>query len=157
MILTGKVNVWSTTGMKTLSLDKIKLHRENHEAHKQAEEQELLLSGRAQPNWHLTQHKQLNKHEAAIQNLMRACVHLCQHDISLNCFSPSCILLEGSGVTLLPAEVSGVSYRNDDAARCFTQNIAEYLHEELLEKVKASAVVGKLILRLRRHSLMQAV
>lgn len=132
--------------MKTFSLDKIKIHQKSL-AHKEAEQQELLVSSQAQPDLHLTQHKELNKHQIAIQNLMRACVFLCQQDISLNAFPSLCILLETSGVTLLPAETSGVSYRNKEAALCFTQHIASYLHEELLEKVKASPVVGKLTVK----------
>lgn len=133
--------------MAILSLDKIKLHKEKNEVHKQAEQQELILSCRAQPRWLTTQQKQLNKHELAIQNLMFACIHLCQQDNSMNSIEPLCVLLEKLGVELLPAEVSGVSYRNGKAALCFIQHIAAYLHKELIEKVKASPVCGMLMLR----------
>ncbi|CAF3475506.1 unnamed protein product, partial [Rotaria sp. Silwood2] len=74
--------------MRTCSLDKIKLHKEKNEVHKKAEQQELLLSCRAQPGWIATQQKQLNKHELAIQNLMLACIYLCQQDQSLNSIDP---------------------------------------------------------------------
>ncbi|CAF5019924.1 unnamed protein product, partial [Rotaria sp. Silwood1] len=93
----GKENVWCTTGMRTCSLDKIKLHKEKNEVHKQAEQQELLLSCRAQPGWIATQQKQLNKHELAIQNLMLACIYLCQQNQSLNSIDPLCNLLEKLG------------------------------------------------------------
>jgi hypothetical protein len=131
----GRENLWSTTGMKTFSLDKIKLHKEKSEVHKQAEQQELLLSCRAQPGWIVTQQKQLNKHELAIQNLMFTCIYLCQQDQSLNSIDPLCGLLEKLGVELLPAEVSGVNYRNNKAALCFIQHISSYLHEELVQKI----------------------
>jgi hypothetical protein len=132
--------------MKTLSLDKIKLHKEKSEAHKQAEEQELLRTCGAQPGWVVTQQKQLNKHELAIQNLMLACIYLCQQDQSLNSIDPLCDLLEKLGVELLPAEVSGVTYRNSKAALCFIQHIANFLHDELIEKVKQSTVCGMLMI-----------
>ena len=63
-------------------------------------------------------------------------------DQSLNSFGPLCSLLEKTGVKLLPAEISGVSYRNADAALCFLQNVSQYLHEELIEKVKKSSIVS---------------
>jgi hypothetical protein len=143
----GKENVWCTTGMTTFSLDKVKLHKDKSEVHRQAEEQELIVSCRTQPGWLLTQQREITKHEQAIQNLMMTCIYLCQQDNSLSSIEPLCILLEKLGVTLLPAEVSGVSYRNSKAAFCFIQHIASYLHEELIEKVKASPVCGMSMLK----------
>ena len=63
-------------------------------------------------------------------------------DQSLNSFGPLCSLLGKTGVKLLPAEISSVSYRNADAALCFLQNVSQYLHEELIEKIKKSSTVS---------------
>ncbi|CAF1457087.1 unnamed protein product [Adineta ricciae] len=49
-----KDNVWCTTGMTTLSYDKIEHHKNESIVHKEADKQELLLSSQAQPNWHIT-------------------------------------------------------------------------------------------------------
>ncbi|CAF4195506.1 unnamed protein product, partial [Rotaria magnacalcarata] len=138
----GKENVWFTTGMTTFSFDKIKHHKEKSEVHKQSEQMELNTSSHVQPNWMATQQQQLNKHEQSIQNLMIACIYLCQQDNSINMLEPLCVLLEKLGVELLPAETSCVSYRNNKAAFCFIQHIASCLHEELVEKIKASPVVA---------------
>ncbi|CAF3918967.1 unnamed protein product [Rotaria sp. Silwood1] len=138
----GKENVWFNSGMKTLSIDKIKQHKEKSEVHKQAEEQEILLSSRVQPNWHITREKEVGKHEQAIQHLMFACIYLCQEDHPLASIEPLCVLLEKLGVQLLPAQVSGVSYRNSHAAMGFIQHIANFLHEELVEKIQLSPVLG---------------
>ncbi|CAF2091660.1 unnamed protein product [Rotaria magnacalcarata] len=128
--------------MKTFSVDMVKRHKEQSEVHKQAEQQELTVSCGAQPDWTITQQRQLSKHEQAIHNLMMACIYICQQDLPLNSLQSLCILLEKLGITLLPAEVSGVSYRNNKAALGFIQHIASFLHEELLEKIKCSPVVG---------------
>ncbi|CAF1394728.1 unnamed protein product [Adineta ricciae] len=140
--LGGKENVWCTTGMKTLSLDKIKQHKENSEVHKQAEAQELLVPSRLQPDWHVTKQKEVEKHERAVQNLMLSCIYLIQIDSPLACIESLCNLLEKLEVQLLPAQTSGVSYRNNDAAIEFLNHIANYLHEELVEKIQSSPVVG---------------
>jgi len=76
---------------------------------------------------------------------MFSCIFLCQQDYSLNSLEPLCNLIEKLGVTLLPAEVPSVSYRNNKAALCFVQHIADVLHKELVEKIKLSPVVGKLM------------
>ena len=95
-----------------------------------------------QPTWHTTQSKELDKNERAIQNLMFSCIYICQEDLPLNNIQPVCVLLEKLDVSLLPAQVSGVSYRNNDAALNFIQHIASYLHEDIVEKVQASSVIG---------------
>ena len=146
-VFIGRENVWYTTGMRTFSLDKIKKHKDESLTHKQAEEVEPDLSSGAQPGWLITQQRQLNKYEISIQNLMMICVHLCKQDLSLNSFESLCILLEELGVELLPAQVSGVSYRNGKAALCFIEHISTFLHEELLEKIKKSPVYGMLMFR----------
>ena len=128
--------------MKTLSLDKIKQHKEKSEVHKQAEEQEILLSSRVQPNWNITREKKVGKHEQAIQHLMFACIYLCQEDHPLASIEPLCVLLEKLGVQLLPAQFSGVSYRNSRAAMEFIQHIANFLHEELISKIQTSPALG---------------
>ncbi|CAF4969970.1 unnamed protein product [Rotaria sp. Silwood1] len=46
------------------------------------------------------------------------------------------------GVQILPAQVSGISYRNSEAAMGFIQHISSYLHDELVEKIQSSPVVG---------------
>ncbi len=74
---------------------------------------------------------------------MFSCVYLCQNDQSLNSFSPLCDLLEKAGVKLLPAEISGVSYRNDNAALTFIQHIASVLDIDLVNKLKNSPTLGK--------------
>ena len=130
--------------MITFSLDKIKQHKEKSEVHKQAEQLELNISAGKQPDWHATQKRQINKHQQTIENLMLSCIFLCQQDYSLNSLQPLCNLMEKLGITLLPAEVASVSYRNNKAALCFVQHIADILHKELVEKIKISPVVGKL-------------
>ena len=57
-----------------------------------------------------------------------------------------CILTETLGVKSLPAEVNGVSYRNDKAALEFLHHVSCYLHEEVVEKVKRSPSIGKKII-----------
>ena len=121
--------MWFSSGTKILSQDKIKQHKEKSEVHKQAEEQEVLLSSRAQPNWQITREGEVGKHEQAIQHLMFACIYLCQEDYLLASIEPLCTLLEKLGVQLLPALVSGVSYRNNRAAIGFIQHIANFLHQ----------------------------
>lgn len=145
IVCLGKPNVWCTTGMTTFSLDKIKNHKEKSEVHKQAEQLELNVSIGKQPDWRQTQKRQINKHQQAIENLMLSCIFLCQEDYSLNSLESLCNLLEKLGVSLLPAEVASVHYRNNKAALCFVQHIANFLHEELIEKIKNSPVVGMLM------------
>jgi hypothetical protein len=133
--------------MTTFSLDKIKHHKENSGVHKQAEEEELIVSGGKQPDWLTTQKKVVSKHEQAIQNLILSCIYLCQQDHPLNDIEPLSALLEKVGVVSLPAETAGINYRNDTAARCFIQHIAACLHSELVEKIKKSPVIGMPILK----------
>ena len=102
--------------MTTISLDKIKLHKEKSEVHKQAEEQELTVSSKSQPDWNKTQQTQLSKQQECVHSLMFACVYLSQNDISLNNMDNLCALLEKLKVKMLPADTPGVSYRNDTAA-----------------------------------------
>jgi hypothetical protein len=143
--LVGLENVWCSTGYTTLKLDKIKQHRSS-EAHRQAEELEIQSISRSQPNWITTQVKERSKQREAMQNLILTAIHTRQMNHSLNSFNSLCSLLEKSGVKLLPAEVGGVSYRNADAALTFLQNVSQYLHEELIEKMKRSPVLGMQIL-----------
>jgi hypothetical protein len=77
-----------------------------------------------------------------MQNMMFTCVFMCQEDIPLNKIERLMSLLEKLKVGLLPADTSGVSYRNDSAALSFAQCIAQYLHPELVEKIKRSPVLG---------------
>ena len=100
------------------------------------------ISSQLQPNWPETQSKERSKEEQAIQHLMLASIHICQEYQSLNSLDPLCVLLEKLDVQILPSQLSGVNYRNNDAALFFLQHIASYLHEELVEKVKASPVIG---------------
>ena len=51
--------------------------------------------------------------------------------------------MEKIDVKLLPAEVDGISYRNDNAALIFLQHITSTLHEDLVNKLKESPVLGK--------------
>ncbi|CAF5012421.1 unnamed protein product, partial [Rotaria sp. Silwood1] len=137
----GKENTWATKGFNVLALDKIKEHRLN-EKHKEAEALELQRTSMNQPDWISTRTTVLSRQEESIKNLMYSCIYLCQNDHSLNSFTPLCDLLEKVGVKLLPAEVSGVSYRNDNAALIFLQHIASVLHEDLIRKLKNSPVLG---------------
>ncbi|CAF3876870.1 unnamed protein product [Rotaria sp. Silwood1] len=136
----GQENLWCTIGYKTLKIDKIKQHQQS-ETHKNAQALELQVSSKLQPGWVGTQSKQRSKHQEAIENLIISSIHICQTDQSLNTFSSLCSLLEKTGVKLLPSEVSGVSYRNADAALSFLENVSQYLHEELIEKIKKSSTV----------------
>ncbi|CAF3165477.1 unnamed protein product [Rotaria sp. Silwood2] len=140
--LNGKDNIWCTNGMTTFSLHQIKRHKEESGVHKQAEEEELTVTGGKQPDWITTQKKILSKHEQAIENLMLSCIYLCQQDHPLNDIEPLSALLEKVGIMSLPAETTGVNYRNDTAALCFIQHIAACLHSELVEKIKKSLVIG---------------
>ena len=145
VVYLGKPNVWCTTGMITFSLDKIKQHKEKSEVHKQTEQLELNISAGQQSDWHATQKRQINKHQQATENLMLSCIFLCQQDYSSNSLEPLCNLVQKLGVTLLPAEVASVSYRNNKAALCFVQHIEDIFHKELVEKIKIGPAVGKLM------------
>ncbi|CAM4903492.1 unnamed protein product [Rotaria socialis] len=137
----GKENTWATKGFNVLALDKIKEHRVN-EKHKEAEELELQRTSMNQPDWISTRTIILSRQEESIKNLMYSCIYLCQSDHPLNSFIPLCDLLEKTGVKLLPADVNGVSYRNDCAALSFLQHIASVLHQDLLQKLSKSPVLG---------------
>ncbi len=128
-------------------MDQIKRHKEENGVHKQAEQEELNITGGKQPDWITTQKKVVSKHEQAVQNLMFSCIYLCQQDQPLNDIEPLSALLEKVGVVLLPAESIGVNYRNDTAALSFIKHIAAYLHSELVEKIKKSPVIGMLALK----------
>ena len=123
-------------------LDKIKQHKEKSEVHRQAEDLELQISSRTQPNWIETRTKEVSRYKQAVQNLMFTCISICRQYQSLNSFESTCDLLEKLDVQLLPSTSSVVNYRNNDAALSFLQHIGGYLHEELVEKVKASPVIG---------------
>ena len=122
-------------------LDKIKQHKQN-EIHREAEEIEKATSSRAQPNWNETRSKEISKQQQAIQTLMYTCIFLCRRFLPLNILEELCSLFERIGVQNLPSATSAISYRNNDAALTFVQHISGYLHEELIEKIKASPVVG---------------
>ncbi|CAF1252982.1 unnamed protein product [Didymodactylos carnosus] len=138
----SKDNIWVTTGCSELSFDKIKKRKVN-EVHRQAEQQELDTTSNSQPNWNRTRTKEITKHQKSIQNLILASISLCQNDQSLNSYKSNCNLLEATGVQMLPSQVVGICYRNNDAALSFLQHTASVLHEELLEKKQASPVLGK--------------
>ncbi|CAF3346875.1 unnamed protein product [Rotaria sp. Silwood2] len=137
----GKENTWATKGFNVLALDKIKEHRLN-EKHKEAEALELQRTSMNQPDWISTRTTALSRQEESITNLIHSCIYLCQNDHSLNSFTPLCDLLEKVGVKLLPAEVSGISYRNDNAALIFLQHVASVLHKDLVHKLNKSPVLG---------------
>lgn len=139
----GTSNTWCTVGSKSFLLDKIKKHK-GSQVHEQAADAELEISSRAQPIWPETRAKEVSKQKQAIQNLMFSCIYLCHQYQSLNSLEPLCILFEKLDVQLIPSTLSVVNYRNNDAALGFLQHIGGYLHEELIEKVKASPVVGML-------------
>lgn len=144
----GKVNKWAISEYTVLSLDKIKEHAIKNERHIEAQQLELDCKMKIQPDWQTTQSNSVSKHQESIQNLMFTAICVCQQDHPLNSFEPWCNLQEKNGVTILPAEVSGVSYRNDNAALCFLQHIGHVLHEELLEKIKESPVIGSSLFNL---------
>ena len=121
---------------------KIKKHKYESAVHRQAEEIELAESSGTQPTWTQTRSKQISKQQQAVQNIMFACIHICQQDQSLNSLEPLCMLFEQLNIQMIPSASSMVNYRNNDAALCFLQHIGGYLHEELIEKVKASPVLG---------------
>jgi hypothetical protein len=138
----GKENTWATKGFSVLALDKIKEHHLS-DAHKKAEELEIQITSKNQTDWISTRTAVLSGQEESIHNLIYSSIYLCQNDHSLNSFTPLCNLLEKVGVKLLPAEVSGVSYRNDSAALTFLQHVASVLHDDLVKKLKESPVLGK--------------
>lgn len=138
----GKENTWATKGFNVLALDKIKEHRSN-EKHREAEQLEVQRTSMEQPGWLSTRAVIHSRQQESIMNLMLASVFLCQTDHSLNSFSHLCDLLEKTGTKLLPAEVSGVSYRNNTAALTFLQHVASVLHIDLVNKLKESPVLGK--------------
>ncbi|CAF1116382.1 unnamed protein product, partial [Rotaria magnacalcarata] len=137
----GQENQWCMSGYKTLKLDKVKQHQQN-DVHKDAQAKELEVTSKLQSKWIDAQTKARSKHREAIENLIIASIFTFQMNDALNSFSPLCSLMEKTGTKLLPAEVSGISYRNDDAALCFLQNVSQFLHEELIEKIKASSTVS---------------
>ena len=140
--IVGKENVWCTVGSKVFFFDKVKQHKQSSDVHRQAEEIELKISAGMQPTWIQTRTKEISKQEQAVQNLMFASIHICRQYQSLNSLEELCVLLEKLGVHLLPSEISGTNYRNNDAALSFLQHAACYLHEELIEKIKNSPAVG---------------
>ncbi|CAF4981731.1 unnamed protein product, partial [Rotaria sp. Silwood1] len=138
----GKENIWCTVGNQIFQLYKIKEHKHKSEVHRHAEETELKISARTQPTWIETRAKQISKQEQAVQNLILASIHICRQYQSLNSLEQLCVLLEKLGVQLLPSQISGVNYRNNDVALSFLQHVAYYLHEELIEKIKSSPAIG---------------
>jgi hypothetical protein len=142
----GKENTWATKGFNVMALDKIKDHRLS-EKHREAEQLEIQRTSMAQPDWVTTQSTVLSRQQEAVQNMMFCCVHLCQNDQSLNSFSHLCDLLERVGVKLLPAQISGVSYRNDNSALTFVQHMSSVLHTDLVSKLKRSPVLGNFLNR----------
>ncbi|CAF3570525.1 unnamed protein product [Rotaria sp. Silwood1] len=137
----GKENIWCTVGNQIFQLYKIKEHKHKSEVHRHAEETELKISARTQPTWIETRAKQISKQEQAVQNLILASIHICRQYQSLNSLEQLCVLLEKLGVQLLPSQISGVNYRNNDVALSFLQHVAYYLHEELIEKIKSSPAI----------------
>jgi hypothetical protein len=138
----GHDNPWATYDYSVLALNKIKEHGLFNEKHIEAQQLELDSKSKIQPDWKTTQSAANAKHQQAIQNLIFNAIFICQQDHPLNSFGPLCNLQEKNGVDLLPAEVSGVSYRNDCAALCFLQYTARILHQELVEKLNRSPILG---------------
>lgn len=136
-----KRNPWRTDGYSILKLAKIKEHAATN-THKQAEQLELKISSKSQPNWLVAQNKERSKHELAVHNLILSSIYLCQQDQAINSFEKLCILIEALGVKLLPAELGGVSYRNDNAAIEFLRYVSACLHEELVQKINQSPSIG---------------
>jgi len=148
----GKTNLWCSGGYGILKISKIKEHAASS-AHQEAQQLELKSSSNTQPNWLVTQNKELNKHEISIQNLILSAIYICQQDQSINSFEKLCILMEAVGVKLLPAELGGVSYRNDNAALEFLRHVSAYLHDELVGKIKQSSSIGKKKLKISKYLL----
>ena len=142
MSILGQPNPWVQKGYKNFLFSKIKEHQAKHIVHQEAQEAELKIASQVQPNWVTTRAKEVSKQRQAVQNLMFASIYICHQYHSLNSLEPMCVLFEKLGVQILPSTVSVVNYRNDDACLSFLQHIGGYLHEELIEKVKASPVVG---------------
>ena len=138
----GKVNPWATYDYSLLLLSKIKKHGLHNGKHIEAQKLELNSKSKVQPDWETNQLRTNIKHQDSIQNLMFNAIFICQQGHPLNSFVPLCNLQEKIGINLLPAEVSGVSYRNDCAALCFLQYIARILHQELVEKLNQSPIIG---------------
>jgi hypothetical protein len=138
----NKPNLWCTSGYEDMRVVRIKEHKDN-EVHQDAQRLELQMESHCQPSWSTTQTKERSKYEAAIQNLILPAVYICKQDQSINSFGNLCTLLEAVGVKLLPAELGGITYRNDNAALEFLHYVATYLHEEIVEKIKQSPCIGK--------------
>ncbi|CAF1341874.1 unnamed protein product, partial [Rotaria sordida] len=132
----------NTNGNQIFQIYKIKEHKHKSEVHRHAEETELKISTRTQPTWIETRAKQISKQEQAVQNLTLASIYICREYQSLNSLEQLCILLEKLGVQLLPSQISGVNYGNNDAALSFLQHVAYDVHEELIEKVKNSPAIA---------------
>jgi hypothetical protein len=139
----GQINLWATYDYPVLALNKIKAHALHNEKHIEAQQLELDKKFKFQPDWEATQSKTYSKHQQAIQNMMFSAIFICQQDHPLNSFEALCNLQEKNGINLLPAESSGVSYRNDCAALCFLQYTARILHQELVEKLNRSPILGE--------------
>jgi hypothetical protein len=139
----GQSNPWADYSYSVLALNKIKEHGSTNEKHIEAQKIELDRTSQVQPDWPSTQAKVISKNQESIQILISTAIVLCQHDHPLNAFEAWCNLQEKNGVNFLPAEVSGVSYRNPCAALCFLQHTARVLHHELVGKLSHSPVLGK--------------
>ena len=131
----GRINPWATYDYTVLTLNKIKEHGVHNEKHIEAQQMELNNKSQIQPDWKTTQSATNTKHRESVQNLMFSAIFICQQDHPLNSFESLCNLQEKNGINMLPAEVSGVSYRNDCAALSFLQHTARILHQELIEKL----------------------
>ena len=138
----GIINSWATYDYSLLSLNKIKKHGLNNEKHIEAQKLELNSKSKVQSDWETTQLRTNIKDQESIQNLMFNAIFICQQDHPINSFGSLCNLQEKIGISLLPAEVSGVSYRNDCAALGFLQHTARILHQELVERLNHSPILG---------------
>lgn len=70
------------------------------------------------------------------------CIYLYLQDRAITKYFQYIVRFSWKNWREITTRCSGVSYRNADAALSFLQNASQFLHEELIEKEKASSTVS---------------
>ena len=80
------------------------------------------------------------------EKLITASVFLCQQGMAFDTLKPLFILYESLSIRTLSVGASAIESSSNEAIICALEHVAQCLHAELIAKVKASSVVGKISL-----------
>lgn len=130
----GKENNWATTGVTALTFQKVRMHQ-NDKIHCDAQMQEWTLS-KIKP-------ERVEPVKPEIKNALFASIYLSHGYAPFDLFEPLCELMEKLEVKVPPSNTFDGNHRPTETAICLHEIIAKQLRTELLEKVKASPVLGK--------------